>query len=196
MKIRRRRDRLPTPVFLGFPCGSAGKESACNVGRPGFDPWAGKILWRRERPPTPVSWPGEFHGLNRPWGRKESAGLSDFHFYSFTFGSNWWCCYHKSSRWQRWLNVRQKHLEERSYSLKIRFDLISFCIIFCPYLPPPPPHRWGPRESEVGRAAQTPLHCFRGLFCSSRKRFHQPIYTKALKSATSVTPLLFPIMAF
>ena len=26
-----RRDRLPTPVFFGFPCGSAGKESACNV---------------------------------------------------------------------------------------------------------------------------------------------------------------------
>ena len=25
-------DRLPTPVFLGFPCGSAGKESAHNVG--------------------------------------------------------------------------------------------------------------------------------------------------------------------
>ena len=24
--------RLPTPVFLGFPYGSAGKESACNVG--------------------------------------------------------------------------------------------------------------------------------------------------------------------
>ena len=27
-----RRDRLPTPVFLGFPGGSAGKESACNAG--------------------------------------------------------------------------------------------------------------------------------------------------------------------
>ena len=25
-------DRLPTPVFLDFPCGSAGKGSACNVG--------------------------------------------------------------------------------------------------------------------------------------------------------------------
>ena len=25
-------DRLPTPVFLGFPCGLVGKESACNVG--------------------------------------------------------------------------------------------------------------------------------------------------------------------
>ena len=31
-KICWRRDRLPTPVFLGFPGGSAGKESACNVG--------------------------------------------------------------------------------------------------------------------------------------------------------------------
>jgi len=32
-KILWRRDRLPTLVFLGFPCGSAGKESACNVGK-------------------------------------------------------------------------------------------------------------------------------------------------------------------
>ena len=31
-KIPWRRDRLPTPVFLGFPCGSAGKESSCNAG--------------------------------------------------------------------------------------------------------------------------------------------------------------------
>ena len=29
-KIHWRRDRLHTPVFLGFPCGSAGKESAAN----------------------------------------------------------------------------------------------------------------------------------------------------------------------
>ena len=27
-----RRYRLPTPMFLGFPCGSADKESACNAG--------------------------------------------------------------------------------------------------------------------------------------------------------------------
>ena len=31
-KIRWRRDRLPTPVFLPFPCISAGKESIFNVG--------------------------------------------------------------------------------------------------------------------------------------------------------------------
>ena len=41
-------------------------------GRPGFDPWVGKIPWRRERLSTPVFWPGEFHGLHSPWGRKES----------------------------------------------------------------------------------------------------------------------------
>ena len=39
-KIPWRRDRLPMPVFLGFPGGSAGKESTCNVGDldsiPGF----------------------------------------------------------------------------------------------------------------------------------------------------------------
>ena len=44
--------------------------------RPRFDPWVGKIPWRRERLPTPVFWPGEFmdcigHGSQR---------LSDFHF--------------------------------------------------------------------------------------------------------------------
>ena len=37
-----------------------------------FDPWVGKIPWRRERIPTAVFWPGEFHGLDNPWGRKES----------------------------------------------------------------------------------------------------------------------------
>ena len=31
-KIPWRRDRLPTSGFLGFPCGSAGKESIFNVG--------------------------------------------------------------------------------------------------------------------------------------------------------------------
>ena len=32
----------------------------------------GKIPWRREELPTPIFWPGEFHGLYSPWGRKES----------------------------------------------------------------------------------------------------------------------------
>ena len=37
----------------------------------GFDPWVGKIPWRTERLPTPVFWPGEFHGRYSLWGHKE-----------------------------------------------------------------------------------------------------------------------------
>ena len=37
-----------------------------------WETWVGKIPWRRERLPIPIFWPGEFHGLFRPWGRKES----------------------------------------------------------------------------------------------------------------------------
>ena len=40
--------------------------------RPGFDPWVGKIPWRREWLPTLVFWFGEFYGLYSPWGHKES----------------------------------------------------------------------------------------------------------------------------
>ena len=59
-------------VKKGFPCGSAGKESACNVGDLGSIPGLGRFPWRKERLPTPVFWPGEFHGLYSPWGPKES----------------------------------------------------------------------------------------------------------------------------
>ena len=77
-KIPWRRDRLPMSGFLGFPCGSAGKQWACNVG----GPWVWKIPWKRERLPTPIFWPGEFHRLYSPWGHKElDMWLSDFHFH-------------------------------------------------------------------------------------------------------------------
>ena len=46
-------------------------------GRPGFNPWVGKIPWRRAWQPTPVLLPGESHGQrilvgHSPWGHKES----------------------------------------------------------------------------------------------------------------------------
>ena len=37
-----RRDRLPTPVLLGFPGSLACKESTCNVGYPGSIPGLGR----------------------------------------------------------------------------------------------------------------------------------------------------------
>ena len=39
--------------------------------------------WRRERLPTPVFWPGEFHGLHSPWGRSRTQ-LSNFQFHNLT----------------------------------------------------------------------------------------------------------------
>jgi len=56
---------------LGVPWWLSWSRIHLQCGRPGFDPWVGKIPWRRERLPTPVLWPGEFHGLYSPWGCKE-----------------------------------------------------------------------------------------------------------------------------
>ena len=40
------------------------------VKRSQFDSCVGKIPWRRNRLPTPIFWPGRFHGLYSPWGRR------------------------------------------------------------------------------------------------------------------------------
>ena len=42
----------------GFPRGSTGKESTW---RPGFDPWAGRVPWRRKWQPIPVFLLGKSH---------------------------------------------------------------------------------------------------------------------------------------
>ena len=55
-----RRDRLPTAVFLGFPGGSAGKESACNVGALGVIPGLGRF------PGEGKDYPLQYSGLENP----------------------------------------------------------------------------------------------------------------------------------
>ena len=42
LEIPLEKDRLPTPVFLGFPGGSYGKESTCNAGDLGSIPGLGR----------------------------------------------------------------------------------------------------------------------------------------------------------
>ena len=62
--------------FLGV---ASGKEPICQCRRhkrPGFEPWVGKIPWRRAWQPTPIFFSGEFHGqgslaCNSPWSHKE-----------------------------------------------------------------------------------------------------------------------------
>ena len=61
-KLPWRRDRLPTPVFLVFPCGSAGKESTRNA-----KTWVQSLGWEdpleKGKATHSVFLPGEFHGL-------------------------------------------------------------------------------------------------------------------------------------
>ena len=61
-------------MLMGFPCGLAGKESACNVGDLGSIPGLGRFPWRRERLPFLflVFWPEKYHGLYESWSHKES----------------------------------------------------------------------------------------------------------------------------
>ena len=54
------------------------------MGDLGLIPGLGKIPWRRERLPTPVFWPGEFHRLYSPWGRKE-LDMTETNSTKFTF---------------------------------------------------------------------------------------------------------------
>jgi len=47
-----------------------------------FNPWVGKIPWRRAWQPTPVFLPGEAHGQrsltgHSPWGPKSQTRLSN-----------------------------------------------------------------------------------------------------------------------
>ena len=55
-----------------------------------WETWVGKIPWRRERLPAPVFWPGEFHGLYSPFGRKESDTTEQLSLYLPT-PWNWAC---------------------------------------------------------------------------------------------------------
>ena len=54
--------------------------------RPRFNPWDGKISWRKKWQPTPIFLPRKSHGLRNlvgysPWGRKESDTTERLHFH-------------------------------------------------------------------------------------------------------------------
>ena len=71
---------LPTPAFLGFRCGSAGKESACNAGDLGLIPGLGRSPGEGKGYPLQYSGLENSmdcigHGVTKNWTR-----LSDFHF--------------------------------------------------------------------------------------------------------------------
>ena len=76
-----------SPLSSGFLGGSAGKESACNVGYLGSIPGLGRSHGEGKGYPLQYSGPGEFPGLCSPWGPKESdtTGRLSLHFTSIIF---------------------------------------------------------------------------------------------------------------
>ena len=76
-KIPWRRDRPTSPVFLGFPGSSDGKESACNVGDLDLIPGLGRSPGGGHGNPLQYSCLENPHGQRSlvgycPWGSKES----------------------------------------------------------------------------------------------------------------------------
>ena len=74
------------PEVRSSPRGSDGRSICLQCGRPGFDPWMGKILWRRKWQLTPGPLPGKFHGWRSlvgygPWGPKELDRTERLHFH-------------------------------------------------------------------------------------------------------------------
>ena len=70
----------------GLPWWLRGWSICLQCGRPGFDPWVGKIPWRRRWQPTPVFLPGESHGERSlvgysPCGHKELDMTERLHFH-------------------------------------------------------------------------------------------------------------------
>ena len=61
-KICWRNNGLSIPVFLGFPCGSVGKESACNAGDLGLIPGLGRSPGERK------GYPLQYSGLENSIG--------------------------------------------------------------------------------------------------------------------------------
>ena len=76
-------DTLPTPVFLGFPGGSGGKESICNVGDLGLIPGilleegmtthSSILAWRI--PMAWEAWQATVHGVANSWTQMRDSAL-------------------------------------------------------------------------------------------------------------------------
>ena len=62
---------------LGFPGGSDGKSVCLQCRRPGFDPWVGKIPWRRKWQPTPSILAWKIPWTEEP-GRLQSMGFQSW----------------------------------------------------------------------------------------------------------------------
>ena len=88
------------PIFLDFFLyRSLVSESACQrrrCKRHGFDPWVGKIPWRKKWQPAPVFLPRKSHGQKSLAGYIQSMGLQSSNTEHVSLSQSIWCsslCY-------------------------------------------------------------------------------------------------------
>ena len=68
-----------------FPGGSDCKSMCLPCGRPGFNPWVRKILWRRKWQPTAVLLPGKSMDVGAWWATVHGVAKSRTRLCNFTF---------------------------------------------------------------------------------------------------------------
>ena len=133
--------------MFGLPSWLSGKGPTCQWRQCGFDPWVGKIPWRRKQQPTPVLLPGKSHGQRSlvgysPWGcrvrhdRATSLSFTEFKLSCVIISSgpkerkkN------KCFKWLRLRNVEKKDVcpfllleNSRPLSPQLPPDFLSTCL--------------------------------------------------------------------
>ena len=161
-KIPWKRDRLPTPVFLGFACGSAGKKSTCSAGDLGSIPGLGRCPEERK------GYLLQYSGLENSMDcivhgvAKSQIRLSDFH---FTTSATWEApalinvCFHLSKRNLRPLQGTS-HDSHSWRTGNTRSALLSPAC--CPRLP----EQWGALRysTATGTVVQPLVHRYMPVF--------------------------------
>ena len=147
-KICWKRDRLPTPVFLGFSCGSAGKESACNVGDLSSIPWLGRS------PGEGKGYPLQYSGLENSmdWGSMGSQRVRhDWATFTFTHIH---ICIHIHTHTYVFFSIMVYHKSLDIVPCTIRQDLVVYLSYRWQFVssspndqsnPPLPPSPWQPQ---------------------------------------------------
>ena len=122
------------PQDIHFPGGSDSKSICLQCRRPRFDPWVGKISWRRKWQPTPVFLPGISHGQRSLAGYSPgvaksqtywAASLSLSYIHTLILGA---CEYHLS--WQKGFSRCDK---VKDFEMGRLFWIIQTCPKYNPF---------------------------------------------------------------
>jgi len=160
-----KRNRLSTPVILGFPCSSPGKESVCNVGDLGLIPGLGRSPEKGKGYPLQYSGLEYYmdctaHGVAKSWTQ-----LRNFHF--IFLGSNITVDGDFSHEIKRCFLLERKAvtnldsiLKSRDITLSTKFHLVKamvFPVVIYGY------ESWTIKKAECWRIDAFELWCWRRL---------------------------------